>query len=296
MSDLDAWRPKLHAFFDQRARAVTGVPTHEELCYIAGRDPRIWLNPEIREDLKRSILDLSGATAASRVLEVGSAAGFLAQIIAPHVGAFTGVDLAEEPLVVARRLGLPNATFLKAEGENLRFGADSFDAVFCYDVFTNFPNVSVGAPLIRDMLRVVRPGGKVLVGSIPDKARVADLPARIAALQQELDAKYGPLPVMPDPVPPPSVVAHGADAEAPVRKGLLSGMLTRLFGAKSPVAQPGTAPTTVAVTPEIVCYEFSRQDFVDVGKSLGVRVEIHEIHPLNPYVTFRFNAVFTKAA
>jgi SAM-dependent methyltransferase len=291
MSEPDVWRPKLHEFFDQRARAIGGVPTHEELCYIAGRDPRVWLNPAVRDDLTQSILGLSDATASSHVLEVGSAAGFLAQLIAPHVGQFTGVDLAEEPLVVARRLGLSNASFRKADGERLPFTDSSFDAVFCYDVFTNFPDIDIGVPLIIDMLRVVKPGGKVLVGSIPDKDRVSELPARIASLQAELNATYGPLPVMPDPVPPEAIILP---AEPVALQPL--GFWARLFGKKMPSA--AKAPVVEArptIAPEILCYEFSRDDFIEIGNRLGADVAVHEIHALNPYVGFRFNAVFTKA-
>ncbi len=289
MSEQSVWRPKLHAFFDQRARSVQGVPTHDELCYIAGRDPRVWLDPVVREDLTQSILGLSGAAEASHVLEVGCAAGFLAQMIAPRVGRFVGVDLAGEPLVVARRLGFANATFQQAAGEHLPFPDSHFDAVFCYDVFTNIPDIEIGFPLIRAMLRVVKPRGKVLVGSIPDKARMADLPPHIAALQEKLTADHGPVPAMRDPVPP----VEAASSQEISVKGL-RGFLSRLRRGREPAASDARE-AAVSVAPEITCYEFARQDFVALGQRLDAEVIIHEVHARHPYFGFRFNAVFTKA-
>ena len=98
------------------------------------------------------------------MLEIGSAAGFLAKLIAPHVGSFVGVDLSEDAFNVARRLRLPNARFLQADGGALPFPDETFDGILCYDVFTNFPNFSDGEPLIREMIRVAKRGRPVLVG------------------------------------------------------------------------------------------------------------------------------------
>jgi SAM-dependent methyltransferase len=278
MADSQSWRQGLHEFFDLRGEAIEGAPSDEDLCYIAGRDPRMWMDPAMREDLTQSILGLSAMTAQSSVLEVGSAAGFLAKFIAPNVRAFTGVDLAEAPLKVARRLGLANAVFQKAEGENLPFAGAIFDCVFCYDVFTNFPSFDDGTPLIKEMLRAVKPGGKVLVGSIPDADRAADLPAHIIAVAKDLETRFGPYKPYTELVP-------RADAFPPVAK---QGFFARLFK-----AAPASAPV-VAITPIITTYDFAKNDFLTLGKMLGVDVVIHDIHKLNPYFSYRFNAVFTR--
>lgn len=278
MTDRPSWRQSLHEFFDLRSDAVSGVPSQEDLCYIAGRDPRLWLDPDMRQDLAQSLLELSGATRDTSVLEVGCAAGFLAQLVAPHVKTFTGVDIAESPLKVARRLGLTNAVFQKADGESLPFSDASFDSVFCYDVFTNFPSFEDGAPLIREMLRVVKPGCKVLVGSIPDEKRAADLPDLVQAVSRDLDARFGPIKPRPELVP--RDVAPIAESKP--------GFIARLFRTMpAPVhAEP--------VVPLIVTYDFRREDFLALGQSLGAATVIQDVHKLNPYFGFRFNAVFTR--
>lgn len=286
MAEPQKWRESLHDFFHLRGDAIEGAPSHEDLCYIAGRDPRVWMDPAIRLDLAQSILELSGATAQSSVLEVGSAAGFLAQLVAPRVASFTGVDLAEGPLKVARRLGLANARFQKADGESLPFEDASFDCVFCYDVFTNFPAFDDGEPLIREMLRVVKPGGRVLIGSIPDSAESERFQQRVAEVSAELDRKFGPPAAVPV-------------EEVPGTQGAGGGWLAKLFrtlrGDK--VETPVPVPVTnSAVRPEIVCYEFAREDFRELGRRLGIEAHIRDIHSMNPYHGFRFNAVFTRGS
>ncbi len=287
MTEKQSWREGLHAFFDMRGEAVAGPPSHEDLCYIAGRDPRVWMETAIRDDLARSILDLSGATADSSVLEVGSAAGFLAQLVAPRVDRFTGVDLAEGPLKVARRLGLTNAHFRMAEGERLPFDAASFDCAFCYDVFTNFPSIEDGEPLIREMLRVVKPGGRVLVGSIPDRTRAADLPDRVAAVARELDSKFGANPARAEP----AIRSEPEPHVAPARRGFWKRLARLVKG--EPV--DGERPAPISVTPMITTFDFLKDDFVRLGREIGASVSFHEIHPLNPYFRYRFNVVFSFA-
>ena len=103
------------------ARQVSAVPTLEDLCYISGRDPRIWLRPEVYEDLIASILASLAAAPDSTVVEVGCASGFLACGIAPRVGRYVGVDLATSALAVAKRLPLSNAEFARVTGTASRF-------------------------------------------------------------------------------------------------------------------------------------------------------------------------------
>ena len=59
-------------------------------------------------------------------------------------------------------------------------------------VFTNFPVFSDGCALIAEMVRVIRPGGRVLIGSIPDAAVQSAYEVRVAEVSRELEAKYGP--------------------------------------------------------------------------------------------------------
>jgi len=265
-SSNDNWKGALRSFFDQRGRALSSKPGLEELCFVSGRDPRLWSAPALYTDLIQSILQVTEVDTASTVVEVGCAAGFIAYGVAPAVGSYLGLDIAEGALAAAQRLALPNAAFRKTDGRDLPIAASSVDAAFCYDVVTNFPNFRDYEPLIEEMLRVVRPGGCVLVGSVPDRACQAEYEARVAAFSAELDERYGP-------------ARAGLDLPEP---GLIERAMLRL-GLKSPLP-----------VPSIACYYFDRADFEACALRLGVTLTCSDIHPFNPYRGFRFNAVFRR--
>lgn len=275
----DTWRDRLEAFFEVRGRQIESKPTLDDLCYIAGRNPVLWTDQGLLDDLRDSILSLVKASPQSKILEVGCAAGFLANLVAPKVGEYVGVDLAEAPLRVARLLDLKNATFSRAAGESLNFPEQEFDAAFCYDVFSNFPSFSDGEPIIREMLRVVKPGGVVLVGSVPDRDKT-ELLQKIA---NELASGYR------QHVERPVVVPVRAP---PVKAGWLTTLARRFGMGRDEATSSGDKPEITGVKPEIISYYFDQNDFVALGKRLQVDTQILDIHALNPYLGTRFNAVF----
>ncbi|WP_131742027.1 methyltransferase domain-containing protein [Actinomadura roseirufa] len=101
-----------------------------------------------------------------RVLDVGCGPGTitadLARIVAP--GRVTGVDAAEGVLAEARRAaaerGAGNVEFAVADVAALDFEDGAFDVVHAHQVLQHVPD-PVGA--LREMRRVVRPGGIVAV-------------------------------------------------------------------------------------------------------------------------------------
>jgi SAM-dependent methyltransferase len=269
MTTPDAgWKGSLQSFFDERARSVSSRPGFDELCFVSGRDPRLWQDDGLYEDLIASIVDAIGADRTSSVAEVGCAAGFLAYGVAPRVGLYKGIDLAANALAAARRLGLSNASFLHGDAHRLPLPDASIDAVFCYDVVTNFPTFADYSGLIAEMLRVVRPGGRVLVGSVPDRAVQADYERRVHEFAKELELRFGPAPA--SPVPP--------------AQSWFGRLLSRLGpGSKSPAAPPA-----------ISCFYFDRADFEAFAKRHGVTLSITDIHARNPYAGCRFNAIFRR--
>jgi SAM-dependent methyltransferase len=270
------WRDRLEAFFEHRARLIPERPTLEDLCYIAGRNPRLWTDETLLTDLRTNLLDLMGIDQNSSVLEVGSAAGFLAQLVAPHVGKYVGVDLAEAPLAVAKRLGLKNAEFQRAQGEHLHFSDGQFDSAFCYDVFSNFPTFEAGEPIISEMLRVVRPGGRILIGSIPDCEKIDELQTLAKNLAAGLEHRVEP-------------EVERKPLRTLRRDWIKSDRVTRIAS----FLGLGRFPVRpIEVKPEVICYYFDRRDFLALGHRLDVETKILDIHPLNPYVGTRFNAVF----
>ncbi len=103
------------------------------------------------------------------VLDLGCGIGRFEAALSTHVASITGIDVAPGMVAAARErcAGLANVRLLETSGRDLRVLADgSFDAVIAVD---SFPYLyEVGGPAfvlgqLREMARVLRPGGDVLI-------------------------------------------------------------------------------------------------------------------------------------
>lgn len=281
------WKDDARDFFSHRARIVGERPSLTDLCYVSGRDPRVWSDRARYDEMMDSIMRGMGADETSLVLEVGCAAGFAACGVAPRVGRYVGVDVAEGAVECARSLGLANATFQVGDGGELPFEANYFDGIYCYDVLINFPSFNSVTGLIRDMFRVVRPGGKILLGAIPDAAKEQEFPEAVTRVQAELAKQAAP-------------IAAPVDVPAS-RLGFWAKFLAKLGldGANAeqqPVAASVPEPTGQLPADQggITCFYFMRQDFESFALKLGAACKIEDVHAHHPFYGYRYNVILTK--
>lgn len=103
-----------------------------------------------------------GAYAGGRILEVGAGTGLHARWFLEHTSVmYTGIDVSREMLDVAReRLAdqMDRATLTIGDAQRLPFPDRSFDAAFCTATLHHLGDPAGG---IRELVRVVRPGGRV---------------------------------------------------------------------------------------------------------------------------------------
>jgi SAM-dependent methyltransferase len=106
--------------------------------------------------------DFAGA-GGLKVLEIGCGLGTDGAQFAAAGADYTGVDLTEAAVELARRrfelFDLPG-NFQTADAENLEFADDSFDLVYSHGVLHHTPET---AKAIREIHRVLRPGGRAVV-------------------------------------------------------------------------------------------------------------------------------------
>ncbi len=113
---------------------------------------------------KKAIAQVMAVT-PNTILDVATGTGDLA-IAAAGTGAnITGVDIAEQMLQVGRKkiqaLNLQNSIQLQvADSEALPFANATYDAVMCAYGVRNFERLHAG---LKDMCRVLKPGGKVVI-------------------------------------------------------------------------------------------------------------------------------------
>ena len=91
-----------------------------------------------------------------RILDVGCGTGYNLGLLARHGAAF-GLDLNERGLALAREVGRP---LLRADTARLPFADGTFDLVTSFDMMQCIPT---DREAVREMARVVKPGGVVVV-------------------------------------------------------------------------------------------------------------------------------------
>jgi SAM-dependent methyltransferase len=111
----------------------------------------------IRRDLQPTLAGFRG-----KLLDVGCGNGPFRHLLDPAATTYQGVDVEE-----AAAFGYRNPAVVYYDGRVLPFPDASFDAVLCTEVIEHIPDP---AETIREMHRVLKPGGLLLV-TLPWSAR-----------------------------------------------------------------------------------------------------------------------------
>ena len=141
--------------------------THPSACPYS---QRFWVeapHPFITRPRLREILE---PRPGERLLEVGPGTGYYALPVAEWVspgGTLDVVDVQQEMLDHTMRRaaeqGIGNISPVRADARALPFEDDSFDGAYLVTVLGEIPDE--GAAL-RELRRVVRPGGRIVVGEL----------------------------------------------------------------------------------------------------------------------------------
>lgn len=103
-----------------------------------------------------------------RILEVGAGTGAFLDAVMHQKQCGVGFDLCDAQIMVSGKFGVDRSRIKLgvAEAARLPVASESFDRVLCYSVAHYFPDDEYLCAALREMLRVCRRGGVVLLGDV----------------------------------------------------------------------------------------------------------------------------------
>ncbi len=159
---------------------------------------RFWVeapHPFITRERLREILE---PRAGERLLEVGPGTGYYALPVATWLapgGTLDVLDVQQEmldhTLRRAREEGIENIEPILADARTLPFEDDSFDGAYLVTVLGEIPDQDAA---LRELRRVVRSGGRIVVGELfgdPHMVTHAALTSRAEAAGLRVERKLG---------------------------------------------------------------------------------------------------------
>lgn len=110
------------------------------------------------------------------VLDVGCDSAMVSRFVAPRCAGFVGTDFMPGLLIDAPRDAVETApgrpgAFAAADGRQLPYRSGTFTKAYCCAVIHVLASREDGIRMINEIVRVCRPGGQVLISSVPDTAK-----------------------------------------------------------------------------------------------------------------------------
>jgi acetyltransferase-like isoleucine patch superfamily enzyme len=98
------------------------------------------------------------------VLDVGCGDGYITDKLSGRCGKITGIDYSEEAVNEAAKQ-FPGTEYLHMSSTNLKFAADTFDKVVCFEILEH-QTLMQARRTVQEIYRVLKPQGMV-IGSTP---------------------------------------------------------------------------------------------------------------------------------
>ncbi|HEX6389302.1 MAG TPA: methyltransferase domain-containing protein [Solirubrobacteraceae bacterium] len=148
-------------FWDARARENAEYFVDNRLDYNAGDERFFWEQGAKDLDGMLASVGAPALRATDDVLDIGVGVGRLSRALAPRVGSLTGIDVSREMIArAAENLAEHDVRLIVGDGVSLApLGDAELDVVVSLVVFQHIPDPQITLGYIREIGRVLRPGG-----------------------------------------------------------------------------------------------------------------------------------------
>jgi len=134
----------------------------------------------------KEILDIQKE---DHVLDLCCGNGMLSRELAKHCSQLTGIDFSEPLIEIAQdNFQAKNITYLQGDVIHLdKLDIGLFDNINLYFSFQYFDTYPLGQQVIQQMANKLKPGGKILIGDVPDADKLKVFyPSRIQRFRYRL--------------------------------------------------------------------------------------------------------------
>ncbi len=159
---------------------------------------RFWIEAPHPVVTRRRVLEALAPRVGERLLEVGPGTGYYSLAVAERLGPDGRLDLLDvqqemldHTMGRAAAAGVGNVFGVRADAREMPFPDDSFDGAWLCVVLGEVPDQDAA---LAELARVVRPGGRVVVGEVmldPHYVRYGDLIERARRVGLELEHRLG---------------------------------------------------------------------------------------------------------
>ena len=176
----------MREFWDERARENAYYFVDNRLAYQDPNAEWFWTEGEMGLERVLGEMDLT-VQSSDTVVDIGCGVGRMSRALASRAGRVIAVDVSEEMLERARELNAeqPNIEWLLGDGTSLAgIDDESADGCFSVVVFQHIPDPAITLGYIREIGRVLRPGGwaAIQVSDDPSVHRTARIPLQTRLL------------------------------------------------------------------------------------------------------------------
>jgi ubiquinone/menaquinone biosynthesis C-methylase UbiE len=225
---------------------------------VGGSAPEIYerdLVPAVFGPWARLVVEFADPQLGDRVLDVACGTGVVARVAAGKVGergAVAAADLNPGMIAVAHSLPAPlgpTVEWRQADAGALPFADQAFDIVFCQLGLQFFADRAIA---LREMLRVLRPGGRVVVMVWREIDQSPGFAALAAALERHIGPEASSIMRAPfslgDPEELSSLIAEGGFEALELRaeNGAVRFASVERFVASYVAGSPLAAPVAAA--------------------------------------------------
>jgi SAM-dependent methyltransferase len=135
----------------------------EDYAHLAALEDNFWWFVGMREITAAMLAPFSPPAEGRLILDAGCGTGGMISWLKRHAGpgGVAGLDLVYDALEFCR--GREDGCLLQGSVTDLPFGDSTFDLVTSFDVLVQLPGEAADARAMREMYRVLRPGGVAFV-------------------------------------------------------------------------------------------------------------------------------------